>query len=130
MRVIYVKDPANPVELGYYNPGGQSEDIVFANDLVYVADQAKGLVIYRKMMIEVDLPAESFTGVPIPITVSNLTGLGISGIEFVLKYDSTLIDTGAVVFIDNTSLLSGTNWTMEFNPTTPDSELCGSLISP
>ncbi|MCH8305159.1 MAG: hypothetical protein IIB94_08525 [Candidatus Marinimicrobia bacterium] len=23
MRVIYVKDPANPVELGYYNPGGQ-----------------------------------------------------------------------------------------------------------
>ena len=98
--------------------------------MVYVADQAKGLVIYRKMMIEVDLPAESFTGVPIPITVSNLTGLGISGIEFVLKYDSTLIDTGAVVFIDNTSLLSGTDWTMEFNPTTPDSELCGSLISP
>ncbi|MCH7496044.1 MAG: hypothetical protein IH825_08160, partial [Candidatus Marinimicrobia bacterium] len=114
-------DPANPVELGFYNPGGQSEDIVFANDLIYVADKANGLVIYRKEMVEVDLPTASFTGVQIPITVSDLTGLGISGIQLVLKYDSTLIDTGAVVFIDNTSLLSGTDWTMEFNPSTPGS---------
>lgn len=121
MRVIYVSDNANPAELGYYDPGGQSEDIVFTNNLIYVADRAKGLVIYRKMMVEVGLRRESFTGVPIPITVSDLTGLGISGIEFVLKYDSTLIDTGAVVFIDNTSLLSGTNWTMVFNPSTPGS---------
>ena len=121
MRVIYAKDPANPVELGFYNPGGQSEDIVFANDLIYVADKANGLVIYRKEMVEVNLPTASFTGVQIPITVSDLTGLGISGIQFVLKYDSTLIDTGAVVFIDNTSLLSETDWIMEFNPSTPGS---------
>ncbi len=121
MRIFYAKDPANPVELGFYNPGGQSEDIVFANNLIYVADKANGLVIYRKEMVEVDLPTASFTGVQIPITVSDLTGLGIGGIEFVLKYDSTLIDTGAVVFIDNTSLLSGTNWTMEFNLSTPGS---------
>ena len=121
MRVIYTKDLSNPVELGFYDPGGQAEDITIANNLIYVADQAQGLLIFRKRIVVATLPGESFTGTSIPLTVSDLTGLGVTGIQFVMTYDSTLIDTGTQVLIDSTSLLWNTNWTMEINPVTPGS---------
>ena len=47
LRIINVRDPTNPTEVGYYDTGGWAYGVYVIDTLAYVADGCDGLYIIR-----------------------------------------------------------------------------------
>jgi hypothetical protein len=47
LRVVDVSDPAQPVEVGFYDTPGHAYDVAVTGEYIYVADYHSGLVILR-----------------------------------------------------------------------------------
>lgn len=47
LRILDIRDPARPREVGFYNTVGQPRNVMAVGDLAYVADAHGGLVIVR-----------------------------------------------------------------------------------
>ena len=47
LRIINVRDPTNPAEVGYYDTGGDARGVYVLDTLAYVADSWDGLYIIR-----------------------------------------------------------------------------------
>jgi hypothetical protein len=47
LRIVDVSQPANPVEVTFYETSGYASDVLVVDDIVYVADGVAGLLILR-----------------------------------------------------------------------------------
>jgi hypothetical protein len=45
LRVVDISDPTSPIEIGYYDTPGWAQEVALADDYIYLADDAGGLLI-------------------------------------------------------------------------------------